>query len=540
MMRIRLLVIILVLALAATACSKAVRPPSNGRNPWTIPGVVRLGEPDEPDNLNPMFANTQAADQVDGLIFSFILRYDADGNYIPDLATRVPTTRNGGISADGKTLTFHLRRNAKWSDGAPLNARDWIFTYHAVLNPQNNVKTRYGWDDIASASAPTPYTLVIHLKHRNAAILGIFAMGGSAYPPLPAHLLAGLPNINTAPFNAAPISSGPYILKAWNHGSSLIFTPNPSYFRGEPKLKEIVWKVLPDPNTRFSQLQTHEIDVLPNVDPVAISRLSTIAGIRVNAKLVANWRHLGFNLSNPYLRDVRVRHAITEAVDWKRINDTVYRGYNVLAVSDIYPRSWAAPTLAPNRYDPNAAATLLRAAGWRTGADGYRHRNGATLELQLISGTDNMTTQQAEVLIQAMLKGVGIKLDIRNYPVSLLFAQNGPIYSGRYAMEWSINTNGPDPDNSGSWNGRFIPPKGANTAWLNDPVVNRTSDAALRTYSEPKRKQLYQLEEERLRALYAQVAVYWEKRYTATNSDLHNYKPAAFIADTWNAWQWTI
>ena len=209
MMRLRLVAASCILAIALTACAKSTTTPRSGKNPWTIPGVLRLGEPDEPDSLNPMFANTQAADQVDGLIFSFLLRYDANGNYIPDLATVVPSLHNGGISQDGKTLIFHLRRKAAWSDGAPLTANDWMFTYRAVLNTSNNVKTRYGWDDIASAAAPTPYTLVIHLKHRNASILGIFAMGGSAYPPLPAHLLAALPNINTAAFNSAPISSGP-------------------------------------------------------------------------------------------------------------------------------------------------------------------------------------------------------------------------------------------------------------------------------------------------------------------------------------------
>ncbi|MHB8148274.1 MAG: ABC transporter substrate-binding protein, partial [Vulcanimicrobiaceae bacterium] len=511
-----------------------------GGNSWTQPGIVRLGEPDEPDNINPMFGHTSATDEVDGLVFAFLLRYDADGNYIPDLATQVPTTKNGGISADGKTIVVHLRAGAKWSDGAPLTAHDWIFTYHAVLNPANNTKMRYGWDDIAGAVATNDTTIVIHLKHADAAFLGTLAMGGSAYPPLPEHLLAKLPNLNTASFNDAPISSGPYILQQWNHGSSLVFVPNPYYFRGEPKLKRIIWRVIPDPNTQFSQLQTHEIDVYPGVSENAIPRLHDISGIRVVRKLVANWRHLGFNMSKPLLSDIRVRRAITEAVDWKRLNDTVYHGYDRLAVSDIYPNSWAAPTLPPYRYDPRDAEALLRDAGWRGGTSGYRTRDGKELRLTLSTGTGNMENAQAEVVIQSMLKAVGIDVRIRNYPVSLLFAQNGPIYSGAYDMEWSIETNGPDPDNSGSWNGAFIPPNGADTSWLNDPIVNRLSTEALRTNDRAVRKALYQREEERLRALYPQVAVYWENKYTALNSDLRHYEPAAFITDTWNAWQWTI
>lgn len=527
--------------LCITGCSKQTAGSApGGHNPWTQPGVVRLGEPDEPDNINPMFGHTSATDEVDGLVFAFLLRYDADGNYIPDLATQVPTTKNGGISADGKTIVVHLRHGARWSDGAPLTAKDWIFTYHAVLNPANNTKTRFGWDDIADASAPNDTTIVIHLKRADASFLGTLAMGSSAYPPLPAHLLAALPNLNTASFNNAPISSGPYILQRWNHGSSLTFVPNPYYFRGAPKLKQIVWRVIPDPNTQFSQLQTHEIDVYPGVSENAIPRLHQVTGIRVMQKLVANWRHLGFNTSKPLLADVRVRRAITEAVDWKHLIDTVYHGYDRLAVSDVFPDSWAAPTLPPYRYDPRDAAALLRAAGWHPGPSGFMVRGGKELQLMLSTATGNMEDEQSEVVIQSMLKTVGIDVRIRNYPVSLLFAQNGPIYSGAYDMEWSIETNGPDPDNSGSWSGAFIPPKGADTAWLNDPLVNRLSEEALRTNDRAKRKALYQREEERLRELYVQVAVYWENKYTAVNTDMQNYEPAAFIADTWNSWQWKI
>ncbi len=525
---------------ALGGCSKRPSARIGVRNPWTISGVLRLGENEEPDSLNLMFGNNSATDAVSGLLFSFILRYDADGNYVPDLATVVPSVANGGISRDGKRITIHLRRGVVWSDGAPLTAADWLFTYHAVMNPRNNVKTRYGWDVIASASAPDPYTIVIRLKHPSVEVLGILAMGGAGYPPLPAHLLATLPDINTARFNAHPISSGPYLLKAWNHGSSLIFVPNPRYFRGPPKLRELIWKVVPNVNTLFSQLQTHEIDVYPNVNANFIARLQGIAGIRVVHRVVATWRHLGFNMKQPQLADVRVRRAIAEAVDWKRINATVYKGYNQLAVSDIFPGSWAAPHLPPYRYDPADARRLLSADGWRRGADGILHKGSIALRLTLSATTGHMTNDQSEVLIQSMLRPLGIAVRIRNYPANLLFARSGPIYSGKYDMEWSEETNGADPDNSGDWNAAFIPPNGANTSWLDDPIVNATSAAATATYDRAVRKRLYQREEERLRQLDPAIFFSWSTDYTAMNTDVRNYVPAAFIADTWNAWEWRI
>ncbi|MGA9946455.1 MAG: peptide ABC transporter substrate-binding protein, partial [Candidatus Cybelea sp.] len=492
------------------------------------------------DSLNLMFAHTAATDTIAGLLFSFVLRIDPRGNYVPDLATQVPTLANGGISPDGKRIVVHLRRGIVWADGAPLTSADWLFTYRAVMNPANNVKTRYGWDAIASASAPDPYTILIRLKRPNVAVLGILGMGGAAYPPLPAHLLAKLPNLNATPFNERPLSSGPYSLKEWNHGSSLVFVPNSRYFRGAPKLKQVIWKVVPDVNTLFNQLATHEIDVYPNVSANGIPRLSSIAGIRVDRRLIADWRHLGINVSRPLLADVRVRRAIAEAVDWTRINDTIFHGIDTLARSDIFPESWAAPALPPYRYDPAAAKRLLSDAGWKLGADGVLHKGTRTMHLDIYATTGHQENTESQVLIQSMLHNVGIDVAIRNYPGSYLFATDGPLYTGKYDLEWSIETNGPDPDNSGDWSGAFIPPRGANTSWLNDPIVNATSAAAASTFDLTARKRLYQREEARLREVVPAVFFSWRMNYTAMNEDLKNYVPAAFIGDSWNAWQWSI
>jgi peptide/nickel transport system substrate-binding protein len=528
-------------ALALTSgCVRQAPTASSSGNSWTIPGVLRLGEDEEPDGLNLMFAHSAASDSISGLLFSFILRYDPDGNYVPDLATVVPTTHNGGISADNMTLTVHLRKGVVWADGAPLTAADWLFTYSAVMNSQNNVKTRYGWDQIASATAPDPYTIVIKLKRPTVQVLGILAMGGAGYPPMPAHLLAKLPDINRADFNNKPLSSGPYLLKAWNHGSSLEFVPNPRYFRGAPKLKQVIWKVIPDVNTLLSQLQTHDVDVYPSVSANAIARLSSIAGITVDKRLIASWRHLGINMSRPPLADVRVRQAISAGVDWKRINDTIYHGINQLAVSDIFPKSWAAPALPPYAYDPQHAHQLLADAGWTMGSDGVLHKGPLAMHLTISATTGHIENDQSEVLIQSNLRALGIDVQIRNHPATLLFAQNGPLYSGKYDLEWSVETNGADPDNTGSWNGAFIPPNGANTSWLNDPIVNRTSTAAAATFDETKRKALYQREEERIRELVPAVFFAWSTNYTAINTDVKNYVPAAFIGDTWNSWEWQI
>ena len=540
MNRLRSLLTIGFIALLASCSSGATHAPANGHNAWTIPGTLRIGNSDEPDSLNPLYAHTDAADQIFGLIYASILRYDDNGNYIPDLATEVPSLANGGISKDNLTITIHLRKNAKWSDGVPLTSKDWMFTYAAVNNKNNNVKTTLGWDDIVSAQAPDPYTIVIHLKKPDASILGNLSFGGAGYPPLPAHLLAKLPDLNRASFNSSPISSGPFVLKNWSHGSQLTFVPNRYYFRGLPKLREIRWKVVPDVNTLFNQLQTHEIDVEMGVNENDISRLASIPGYTVDKKLIANWRHMGINTSKPALKDVRVRLALAEGVDWKRINDTIYHGYNQLASSDVYPELWAAPSIPRYPYDVAGAKKLLASAGWTPGPNGVVQKNGTPMSLSISTGTNKQENIQAEVQIQSDLKAIGVDIQIHNYPVSLLFDRAGPLYSGKYDLEWSVSTNGPDPDNACLWATDCIPPHGGNTSWLSDPVVDRTSHQATVTFDRAKRKALYQKEEERIHALVPAVFFYWENEYNAINSDAKNIKPAAFIQDTWNAWEWEI
>lgn len=529
-------------ALAACTRTTAIHGAA-GRNPWTHPGVLVIGSAgEEPDSLNEMFAHSDATDQIANLIDEPIFRYDPNGEYLPAAVREVPTLRNGGISRDGKTIVLHFRPGMRWSDGAPYDARDFAFTWHAVMNPRNNTKLRVGWEDITAIDVGADHlTATVHLKQVYASILGTWAYAGAGYPPLPAHLLAKLPDINRAPYNTQPISSGPYVLTRWNHGSSLVFAPNPYYWRGKPRLGKIVYSIVPNADTLFNELQTHEVDVYESIPDAQISRLSSLNGYAITRRLTANYRRLEFNCAKPVLADVRVRRAIAEAVDWDAINRTIYHGYNVRAVSDILPSSWAAPSgITPYPHDVAQARRLLDAAGWRTGANGVRLRDGVPLAFSVSTTPSKPANVQAELEMQQQLAAAGIRLTIKNYPANLLFAMNGPIYTGRFDSEFTIDTNAPDPDNEGLWSGKFIPPHGANTSWLNDPVLTRTSHEALLTFDRAKRKALYQREAERVHELVPAVYLYWQTSFSAVNSDLKNWKPASYVSNYWNCWEWSI
>src|ERR1700716_4297438 len=135
----RLIAVAAACALLLGACTKADQSatPASGRHPWTHPGHLVIGSAgEEPDSLNEMFAHTDAADQLANLLYEPLFRYAPNGDYLPAAATEVPP----------------LRKGMQWSDGAPYDARDLLFTWRAVMNPANNVKQRTGWDDITAIS----------------------------------------------------------------------------------------------------------------------------------------------------------------------------------------------------------------------------------------------------------------------------------------------------------------------------------------------------------------------------------------------------
>ncbi len=436
---------VITMALLVAACSKTgTQSAGTGDhgNPWTIHGVVRIAEAEEPNTLVRMFSNQASADDVTALLFEPFFRFDEHERPVPGLATEFPTARNGLISKDGLRITFKLRP-ALWSDGAPVTANDVIFTWRAIMSGDNPVVRTSGFDKIKTILADNPHQVTVVLKEPFGPAVYLFSEGD--FPPLPAHLLTGLRTLNDIPYDAAPIGDGPFVLEQWQHGSDLVFAANPRYWRGRPRLDHIHIKIIPNTNTAVQLLRTHEIDLVDGISKPLIRDLPDIQGIRVYTQVTANYRHLDFNLRNPLLADVAVRRAVARGIDYERIINTIYAGYGVRAATDIPPFSWAANDLAPIPYDPAEARRLLDAAGWQAGADGIRVKAGTRLSLSISSAAGNRAGESAEAMIAEQLKQIGVELRVKNYAGALLFAEHGPLYGGTYDMAWIVNTEGHRP-----------------------------------------------------------------------------------------------
>ncbi|MBC5827724.1 MAG: peptide ABC transporter substrate-binding protein, partial [Candidatus Eremiobacteraeota bacterium] len=409
-----------------------------------VPGVLRIVGLGSIQTLLPELSNS--ASTIDpamnwGAWFYFI---NDRGELQPELATDIPSLRNAGISKDGLTITYHLRRGVLWHDGVPFDARDAIFTWHAIMNPANNVTSRAGYDDIASMSAPDPYRLLVRLKRPYApAVATFFAAGGGALPysVLPEHLLGRLPDINHAGFNQKPVGTGPFVVDRYEPGTVLVLKANPRYWRGPPKLKEIRWLIVPDTNTRMVMMRTGEADLFYLAPDNVAAQLKGITGIRLVEKTMNSLVYLSFNVAHPPLDDVRVRRAISMVVDHDRIIRDVLRGDGEPANGDQPSFLWAFdPKARAPAHDPAAAADLLNAAGWHLGPDGYRHKNGRRLSLVFVYWTTGTDPVRFAPIFQSDLRRLGVSISIKTFPDSLYFASQsagGILANGKYDISWN-------------------------------------------------------------------------------------------------------
>ncbi len=421
--------LVCLVALACAACTTQRAREEHGAD--TLVFAVQK----EPISLNPLLLEGIDAYTYSEILYANLTRYDAGGRPVPDLATEVPTLTNGGVSADGRRVTYHLRHGVRWQDGSPFTAQDVAFTYRAVMNPANNLPERYGYDLVSSVDTPDAYTVVVRLKRAFSPIIGFFFGGDSNYPVLPAHLLASLPNVNTAAFNAAPIGEGPYRFVRWDRGDRLTFDASPSYFGGKPHIEHLVLPFISQDTTAINELKTGEIDAAMQLDPSRINELRAIPNHRVVVTPVPWYYALGFNLEDPVLSDHAVREAIALAIDRRTLTRKITQGvYDAdTAMRGLF--TWAFDPHADNiTYDPKRAAALLSSDGWVPGPDGIRTKHGQRLHFELAFATGLSITTHFATAIAAELRAVGVDVMLRQYPRNQYIGNEGPLMQGHYQL----------------------------------------------------------------------------------------------------------
>lgn len=289
------------------------------------------------------------------------------------------------ISDDGLTYTFKLREGVKWHDGQPLTAADVKFTVESIVGPYHS-RGRAHFGDLSGIETPDDLTVIFKL---NAPVpYFIKAFQPSETPILPKHKFEGVDLKQAAAvrqaeiFTKQPVGTGPFKLKEWQRGSHIILERNPGYWKsGHPYLDQVILRVLPDGSARAIAVEKGEVDLAPQngLPEAEIQRLAALPSLQVSsdgAEALGPILWLEVNLREGPMADVRVRKAISMALDRSRIIDVIWYGYGKAATGPIVSANPALfnTSMKPLAYDPKKAAALLDEAGFKPGADGLRFK----------------------------------------------------------------------------------------------------------------------------------------------------------------------
>jgi peptide/nickel transport system substrate-binding protein len=438
----KMLVLVIVASMALSAC---------GGGGGSSSKVATLIFTQEPDTMSPLYTNMYFSTILHQVWNVWAWQYDGENTAYPVLLKEMPSTANGGISADGKVLTFKLREDVLWSDGEKLTSKDFKFTYEMYIEPKNTAATTYPYDQIASLETPDDYTVVVSFAEPFAPWLQLF------HSILPEHVLRPVfetdGTLDNAAWNKAPtVGVGPYKFDKWESGSYLRFVRNDKWFGEKGKLDEIFVRIVPDDASQVAALKTGDGDVgifisypdIPALEEAGVSIVTVESGYS------EGWFMSLSENAHPALKDVRVRQALVYGVDREKITKDLLLGKTKPGASLWDNTPYVDPSLKPYPYDQEKAKALLDEAGWKdSNGDGSRDKDG--VELVLTYGTTTREVRQStQAIVQQMLAEIGVKVDLVNFDSDIFFASygdKGPSYTGELdIMEWSDATQFPDPN----------------------------------------------------------------------------------------------
>ena len=240
--------------------------------------LLIIGYDREPDTMNRF--STHILEDIHSCIIEGLTVPDENMETVPLLAQVVPTLENGMVQLrdDGMDVTWKLRPNVTWHDGAPLTSADIKFTVDAILSPDWNPESTDGFDRIDSVEIVDELTAVVHYREIYAAYENQFFRG-----LLPKHLLEDRDIETAVDYNRDPLGTGPYRIKEWRTGEYILLERVADYWRGAeyPRIEQIMFRFLSNENTRIQSLAAGEVDLVGPLPWDKVPQVESIAGIRL-------------------------------------------------------------------------------------------------------------------------------------------------------------------------------------------------------------------------------------------------------------------
>jgi peptide/nickel transport system substrate-binding protein len=405
-------------------------------------GALRVLWWQSPTLLNPHFANGTKDQDGSRIFYEPLAGWGPDGDLVPTLAAEVPTTQNGGVASDGKSVTWKLKQGVKWHDGKPFSADDCVFTWAYASDPATAATTIGSYKDVNVVKVDDH---TIRVEFKQATPFWADAFVGVAGMILPKHLFEAYKGDKSrdAPTNLAPVGTGPYMFVGFKPGDLVQGKINPDYHEpNRPYFDTIELKGGGDAvSAARAVLQTGEYDYGWNiqVEDEILKRLEASGKGHIAIVASGNIEHIQLNNADPwhevdgerssvkskhpFLTDPAVRNALNLLVDKASVHQFIYgrTGLDTANFVNAPPKFVSKNT--HYEFSVAKATKLLDDAGWKPGADGVREKNGVKLHA-VYQTSINAPRQKTQEIVKQACQKAGISIEIKSVTASVFFSSD--------------------------------------------------------------------------------------------------------------------
>ncbi|MBO8173544.1 MAG: ABC transporter substrate-binding protein [Bacillaceae bacterium] len=502
-----------------TGCSSEPAADSNNSQNEQEGGkkVIVVGLQAEPTSLDAHQISDYNSSRAAMEIYDQLVQFKDESTELePDLAEK------WDVSDDGMEYTFYLKKDIKFHDGTPFNAEAVKFSIERQIDPDHPYHdtgqfayAEFTFGPVDRVEVVDDYTVKIYLKEPFAPFLSNMAMHAASIVSPEAVKKYG------KDFSRNPVGTGPYKYVRWDPGVEVVLEKNPDYFKGEPKVDQLIFKPITDDQTRLAELEAGNLDLIVNVTPDDLVRLKEDGNFQVIEQAGMHVWWTAFNTQKEPFNNKKVRQAINYAVNKEAIVNEILKGTGELANSPLPPTVWGHnPNVKNYEYNPEKARQLLEEAGYPNGFE-------ATYWIpESGSGMQQPATMAAA--IQADLAKVGIELNIQTLEwgsyLDKVFVPPSENDMDMHQMSW-IGDNG-DPDNflyillsSEQW-----PTAGFNDAYYKNERVDELLSQARVTSDKEKRTQMYEEAQEIIMEDAPWIVLDHEKQIVIAQKNIKNFK----------------
>lgn len=444
--------------------------------------VLIIGLPADATNLLGNMAADSPSAEVTSQIYDGLIRYNKNFKIVPDLA------KSWKISNGGKTITFYLHHDIYWQDGRKFDAQDVLFTYRLMISPKTPTAYAAEYLRVYKAKAVGKYIFRVTYKKPYAPALSSWGLS-----ILPKHLLKGK-NLMTTKLRSHPVGTGPYKFYKWIHGYEIILKANPHYFMGAPKIKRIIYRIVPDPQAMFLMLKSNGIDYM-GLTPLQFKYETENKKFNLRYKKYIHpslsFTFLGYNLLDPLFKSVRVRQALNYAINKKEIIKGALLGLGIKCYGPFMPGTYFYNgNVKKYPYNPKKALVLFGERDWHINNAGILEKKGVPFKFTILTPQGNTGRLAAAEIIQQNLKKIGIKVSIRVMEWTSLISEF--ILKKRFQSVLLGFTITPNPyDNASIFMSSDIVPKGLNFTSFSNKKIDGLFRQARSTFNLKKQKIYY-------------------------------------------------